>query len=50
MTDPDERFEEYTREALDSQQVSAQGAEFLQKPFTRQAMLAKVRGVLSPDD
>ena len=40
----------HAREALDSQQVSDQGAEFLQKPFTRQAMLAKVRGVLSPDD
>jgi two-component system, cell cycle sensor histidine kinase and response regulator CckA len=40
----------HAREALDSQQVSDQGAEFLQKPFTRQSMLAKVRGVLCPDD
>jgi len=40
----------HAREALDSQQVSDQGAEFLQKPFTRQSMLAKVRSVLSPDD
>jgi len=40
----------HAREALDSQKTGDQVVEFLQKPFTRQSMLHKVRDVLSPDD
>jgi two-component system, cell cycle sensor histidine kinase and response regulator CckA len=40
----------HAREALDTQQVDGQAVEFLQKPFTRQSMLAKVHDVLSSDD
>jgi PAS domain S-box-containing protein len=36
----------HAREGLDTQQASEGGVEFLQKPFTRQAMLAKVASVL----
>ncbi|HEY6882209.1 MAG TPA: ATP-binding protein, partial [Polyangiales bacterium] len=36
----------HAREALDGQQVRSQGADFLQKPFTRQSMLAKVSAML----
>jgi two-component system cell cycle sensor histidine kinase/response regulator CckA len=36
----------HAREALDAQLLRNQGAEFLQKPFTRQALLGKIDGVL----
>jgi PAS domain S-box-containing protein len=39
----------HAREGLDTQQASEGGIEFLQKPFTRQAMLSKVASVLGTD-
>jgi two-component system, cell cycle sensor histidine kinase and response regulator CckA len=39
----------HAREGLDTQQASEGGVEFLQKPFTRQAMLSKVASVLGTD-
>jgi two-component system cell cycle sensor histidine kinase/response regulator CckA len=39
----------HAREGLDTHQASEGGVEFLQKPFTRQAMLSKVAGVLGTD-
>ena len=40
----------HAREGLDTQQASEGGVEFLQKPFTRQAMLSKVASVLGTDE
>jgi two-component system cell cycle sensor histidine kinase/response regulator CckA len=39
----------HAREGLDSQQAAEGAVEFLQKPFTRQAMLSKVASVLGND-
>ncbi len=39
----------HAREGLDSQVPGDQSREFLQKPFTRQAMLTKVAGVLDAE-
>jgi two-component system, cell cycle sensor histidine kinase and response regulator CckA len=39
----------HAREGLDARDTSEGGIEFLQKPFTRQAMLSKVAAVLGTD-
>ena len=39
----------HAREGLDSQEPGDATREFLQKPFTRQAMLSKIAGVLDTE-
>ncbi|PYO75677.1 MAG: hypothetical protein DMD63_16285, partial [Gemmatimonadetes bacterium] len=38
----------YTRDSLLSQQTFEDGTEFIEKPFTRDAVLARIANVLSP--